>query len=127
MEEFEKKVNELTSRANQRTTDLLLDQASSIAQFCENIFHLDEPNTTYLEILGGRRDRLDRIRQNDEKLGMEGNDIVEWTSKEITTLVKSLVGNDWPVIEQTLSENLDEEPDSEAIALEGMSTDGTQE
>jgi len=45
MEEFETKINDLASRANQRTTDILLDEATANAQLCENIFQSGEPNS----------------------------------------------------------------------------------
>ena len=135
MKEFEKKMGELASRANKRTKDLLLEEATAYAELCEEIFRIGEPNTAYLEVLRGREDRLARIRQNEEQLDMEGDDIVEWTSKKITALVKSLVGNDWPVIdptvfqehEQTLSDYSEQEHGSEEMTQEEILTDGTQE
>jgi hypothetical protein len=103
MEEFEKKMNELVLKANKRTKDLLLEEATAYAQLCEGIFRIGEPNTAYLEVLRGREDRLARIGQNEEQLDMEGDDIAEWTSKEIIALVKSLVGDDWPVIDSRIA------------------------
>lgn len=128
MEEFEKKMNELTSRASKRTNDLLLEEATAYAELCEDIFRIGEPNTAYLEVLRGREDRLARIDQNQEQLDMEGDDIVEWTSKEITALVKSLVAD--PRVldehEQTLSDYSDQEHGSEEMTQE-MLMDSTQE
>jgi hypothetical protein len=128
MEEFEKKMNELTSRASKRTNDLLLEEATAYAELCEDIFRIGEPNTAYLEVLRGREDRLARIGQNQEQLDMEGDDIVEWTSKEITALVKSLVAD--PRVldehEQTLSDYSDQEHGSEEMTQE-MLMDSTQE
>jgi len=79
----------------------------------------------YLEVLGGRQDRWERIHLNEHQLEMEGDDIMEWTSKELTALVKLVVGDDWPVIDRKVIEEAerplpnpsDEELDSEDMGM----------